>query len=92
VTRPGRHASRCISRNGSQRIEDRPDRPIVAHFTDGTSAEGDFLIGADGMHSAVRSHVVPDGPTPCDNRVCSASAARAAVAARSGRRPGRASQ
>jgi len=53
------------------RIEDRPDRPIVAHFTDGTSAEGDFLIGADGMHSAVRSHVVPDGPTPCDTGLLS---------------------
>jgi 2-polyprenyl-6-methoxyphenol hydroxylase-like FAD-dependent oxidoreductase len=48
------------------RIEDRPDRPIVAHFTDGSSAEGDFLIGADGVHSAVRRHVIPDGPTPCD--------------------------
>jgi 2-polyprenyl-6-methoxyphenol hydroxylase-like FAD-dependent oxidoreductase len=48
------------------RIEDRPDQPIVAHFTDGSSAEGDFLIGADGVHSVVRSHVLPDGPTPCD--------------------------
>jgi 2-polyprenyl-6-methoxyphenol hydroxylase-like FAD-dependent oxidoreductase len=48
------------------RIEDHPDAPIVAHFTDGTSAEGDFLIGADGVHSAVRNHVVPDGPTPCN--------------------------
>ena len=47
-------------------IEDRADRPIVAHFTDGTSAEGDFLIGADGVHSAVRAHVVPDGPKPFD--------------------------
>jgi 2-polyprenyl-6-methoxyphenol hydroxylase-like FAD-dependent oxidoreductase len=48
------------------RIEDRPDRPIVAHFTDGSSAEGDFLIGADGVHSTVRGHVVPGGPMPYD--------------------------
>jgi 2-polyprenyl-6-methoxyphenol hydroxylase-like FAD-dependent oxidoreductase len=48
------------------RIEDRPDQPVVAHFADGTSAEGDFLIGADGVHSAVRAHVIPDGPKPFD--------------------------
>jgi 2-polyprenyl-6-methoxyphenol hydroxylase-like FAD-dependent oxidoreductase len=48
------------------RIEDRPDQPIVAHFTDGSSAEGDLLIGADGVHSAVRDHVVPDAPKPFD--------------------------
>ena len=48
------------------RIEDRPDQPIVAYFTDGSSAEGDFLIGADGVHSTVRGHVIPDGPAPTD--------------------------
>ena len=48
------------------RIEDRADRSIVAHFTDGSSAEGDFLIGADGVHSAVRRHVLPNGPRPFD--------------------------
>jgi 2-polyprenyl-6-methoxyphenol hydroxylase-like FAD-dependent oxidoreductase len=48
------------------RIEDRPDQAIVAHFADGSSAEGDFLIGADGVHSAVRSHVLPDAPMPRD--------------------------
>ena len=48
------------------RIEDRADQPVVAHFADGTSAEGDFLIGADGVHSAVRAHVIPDGPIPFD--------------------------
>jgi 2-polyprenyl-6-methoxyphenol hydroxylase-like FAD-dependent oxidoreductase len=48
------------------RIEDRADQPIIAHFADGSSAEGDFLIGADGVHSAVRGHVLPDGPKPFD--------------------------
>ena len=48
------------------RVEDRADRPIVAVFTDGSTAEGDFLIGADGLHSLVRQHVIPDGPRPFD--------------------------
>jgi 2-polyprenyl-6-methoxyphenol hydroxylase-like FAD-dependent oxidoreductase len=48
------------------KIEDRADQPVVAHFADGSSVEGDILIGADGVHSAVRAHVVPDGPTPFD--------------------------
>jgi 2-polyprenyl-6-methoxyphenol hydroxylase-like FAD-dependent oxidoreductase len=48
------------------RIEDRPDQPVIAHFADGTSAEGDFVIGADGVHSAARAHVIPDGPKPFD--------------------------
>ena len=47
-------------------IEDRADQPVVAHFADGTIAEGDFVIGADGVHSAVRGHVIPDGPKPFD--------------------------
>ena len=47
-------------------IEDRADRPMLVHFTDGSTAEGDFVIGADGVHSAVRGHVVPDGPKPFD--------------------------
>jgi 2-polyprenyl-6-methoxyphenol hydroxylase-like FAD-dependent oxidoreductase len=48
------------------RIEDRADQPIAAYFADGSSAEGDFLIGADGVHSAVRNHVVTDAPKPFD--------------------------
>jgi 2-polyprenyl-6-methoxyphenol hydroxylase-like FAD-dependent oxidoreductase len=47
-------------------IEDRADRPVVAHFADGSTAEGDFVIGADGVHSVVRGHVIPDGPKPFD--------------------------
>jgi 2-polyprenyl-6-methoxyphenol hydroxylase-like FAD-dependent oxidoreductase len=48
------------------RIEDRADHPIAAYFADGSSAEGDFLIGADGVHSAVRNHVVADALKPFD--------------------------
>jgi 2-polyprenyl-6-methoxyphenol hydroxylase-like FAD-dependent oxidoreductase len=47
-------------------VEDRADRPVVAHFADGSTAEGDFIIGADGVHSALRAHVIPGGPTPFD--------------------------
>jgi len=31
-------------------------RRIVAVFEDGTTAQGDFPVGADGVHSRVRSH------------------------------------
>jgi 2-polyprenyl-6-methoxyphenol hydroxylase-like FAD-dependent oxidoreductase len=53
------------------KIEDRADQPIVATFTDGSTAEGDFLIGADGVHSLVRQHVVPNGPRPFDTGLLS---------------------
>ncbi|MBR0935702.1 NAD(P)/FAD-dependent oxidoreductase [Bradyrhizobium jicamae] len=48
------------------KIEDRGDQPVIAYFADGTTAEGDLVIGADGVHSATRRHVIPDGPTPFD--------------------------
>ena len=37
---------------------------VVATFTDGTTAEGDFLIGCDGVHSRTRRLVNPGAPTP----------------------------
>lgn len=43
------------------RIEERADG-VTAWFTDGTSAHGDFLIAADGTHSAIRPYVL--GYTP----------------------------
>jgi 2-polyprenyl-6-methoxyphenol hydroxylase-like FAD-dependent oxidoreductase len=45
-------------------IEDTPGHPIVAHFADGTSAEGDFIVGADGIRSHVRQVVMPEAPKP----------------------------
>lgn len=37
---------------------------VVAHFWDGTSAQGDLLIGCDGLHSRTRQLVFPESPRP----------------------------
>ncbi|RKS06991.1 2-polyprenyl-6-methoxyphenol hydroxylase-like FAD-dependent oxidoreductase [Nocardiopsis sp. Huas11] len=37
---------------------------VVAEFADGSTAEGDVLIGADGLHSRVRGVMDPDAPRP----------------------------
>lgn len=37
---------------------------VTAAFTDGTSATGDVLLGADGIHSSVRHALSPDAPRP----------------------------
>jgi 2-polyprenyl-6-methoxyphenol hydroxylase-like FAD-dependent oxidoreductase len=41
------------------RIEQSGER-VVAHFADGSCAEGDMLIGADGFRSNVRAECLPD--------------------------------
>ena len=46
------------------RVVDLPGQPVVAHFEDGSSAEGDIIIGADGIWSAVRRLTMPEAPAP----------------------------
>jgi 2-polyprenyl-6-methoxyphenol hydroxylase-like FAD-dependent oxidoreductase len=40
------------------------DDKVTAHFEDGSSADGDFLIGCDGTLSNVRTAILPDSPLP----------------------------
>jgi 2-polyprenyl-6-methoxyphenol hydroxylase-like FAD-dependent oxidoreductase len=55
---PVRYGKRLLS------IEDRRNQPVIAHFADGTTAEGDFLVGADGIRSQVRQAIMPEAPKP----------------------------
>ncbi|MEU2724785.1 FAD-dependent monooxygenase [Streptomyces smyrnaeus] len=41
-----------------------PDGRVIARFADGTHAEGDLLIGADGLHSVTRTLIDPGAPAP----------------------------
>src|SRR5690606_26280094 len=43
---------------------DGRDDGVTVGLADGTSIEGDVLLGADGIHSAVRRLVFPDAPCP----------------------------
>ena len=39
-----------------------PDGGVVARFEDGTESQGEFLIGADGLHSRTRRIIDPSAP------------------------------
>jgi 2-polyprenyl-6-methoxyphenol hydroxylase-like FAD-dependent oxidoreductase len=43
---------------------EQDDAGVTARFADGTSARGDILIGADGVHSTVRTLIDPNAPGP----------------------------
>lgn len=55
----------ATSTYGKRLTEARRDGTgISVSFADGASASGDVLIGADGIHSAVRGIIAPDAPSP----------------------------
>ncbi len=39
-------------------------KSVIASFEDGTKAEGDFLVGCDGIHSSTRRIITPDSLKP----------------------------
>jgi len=47
---------------------------VVARFDDGSSESGDFLVGADGVHSRVRAWMHPEHAKPRDTRMISLGA------------------
>src|SRR5271155_3888242 len=53
-----------------ERYERHPDGHIVAFFDDGSTAEGDVLVAADGVKSRVRKQYLP-GNDPIDTGVIS---------------------
>ncbi len=46
-------------------------REVVATFEDGTTEVGDFLVGADGVHSRVRACILPEHAAPRDTSMVS---------------------
>ena len=43
---------------------------VEVEFADGTKAEADFVIGADGMNSKVRAHIYPEFPLRYSSQTC----------------------
>ncbi|MGW8552282.1 FAD-dependent monooxygenase [Streptomyces tubercidicus] len=65
-----RHGKRLV---GAETVDGAGGRKVVASFADGSRAEGDFLIGADGLHSVTRTLIDPAAPSPRytgQNTVC----------------------
>jgi len=51
--------SECYYFNKSLERVEQSDSGVKAHFSDGTHAEGDLLVGADGIRSTVRAQFLP---------------------------------
>ena len=62
----GEAARRGIETRYRKRLTglDQASGSVTARFDDGTTATGDILVGADGIHSAVRPAIDPAAPAP----------------------------
>ena len=49
---------------GKKLVNIKTSDKIIAEFADGTTVQGDFVIGCDGIHSQTRKIIFPDGPIP----------------------------
>lgn len=45
-------------------IEITPEKTVIAFFEDGTTIQGDLLVGCDGIHSITRQIILPKAPNP----------------------------
>ncbi|MFI9045358.1 FAD-dependent monooxygenase [Streptomyces sp. NPDC053427] len=73
-----RHGKRLI---GAETVASAHGTRVVAAFADGSTAEGDVLIGADGLRSVTRTLIDPAAPGPRytgRNTVCGYTPAAAA--------------
>lgn len=65
VLREGSDAAGVPTTYGARLVSiDQDTHGVRATFADGTVAEGDLLVGADGIGSPTRRHVDPDAPEP----------------------------
>jgi len=56
---------------GKQCLQVRTDgEGAEAEFRDGSTVRGDFLVGADGIHSKVREAIFPDSPLRYSGQTC----------------------
>ncbi|BDM70983.1 FAD-dependent oxidoreductase [Streptomyces nigrescens] len=58
---PVHHGKRLV---GAETVASAGGKRVVAAFADGSRAEGDLLIGADGLHSVTRTLIDPAAPRP----------------------------